>query len=170
MKPFKESPRLNSSVAAVVKPRICPAPPPSAVSQPRLRALAAAFVLLTTASGRVSAQYQYPFQDPAVPMEDRVTNVISLMTLDEKVAFLSSRPGMPRLGIKPMGHVEGLHGLAMGGPSNWGRRNPTPTTIFPQAIGMAETWDTDVIHKAGALEGYEAHAAAVRMRFAATRK
>jgi beta-glucosidase len=43
----------------------------------------------------------------------------------------------------------------MGGPSNWGRRSPHPTTIFPQAIGMAETWDTDVIHQAGAVEGYE---------------
>ena len=142
MKPFKESPRFDSFVAAV--------------TQPRRRALAVAFVLLTAAAARLSAQYQYPFQDPAVPMEDRITNVISLMTLDEKVAFLSSRPGVPRLGIKPMGHVEGLHGLAMGGPSNWGRRNPAPTTIFPQAIGMAATWDTDVIHEAGALEGYEA--------------
>jgi beta-glucosidase len=103
----------------------------------------------------ISAQYQYPFQDPNLPIEERVTNIVSLMTLEEKVAFLSQRPGLPRLGIRPMGHAEGLHGLAMGGPSNWGRRNPTPTTIFPQAIGMAETWDTNVIHQAAAAEGYE---------------
>jgi len=108
---------------------------------------------LITASPR--AQYQYPFQNPDLPIEDRVNNIISLMTLEEKVAFLSSRPGVPRLGITAMGHVEGLHGLAMGGPSNWGRRNPAPTTIFPQAIGMAETWDVDVVRQAGAVEGYE---------------
>jgi beta-glucosidase len=104
---------------------------------------------------RLFAKDQYPFQNPDLPIEERVNNIVSLMTLEEKVAFLSSRPGVPRLGIKAMGHVEGLHGVAQGGPSNWGRRNPTPTTIFPQAIGMAETWDTDVIHQAGAVEGYE---------------
>jgi beta-glucosidase len=101
------------------------------------------------------AQPQYPFQNPELPLEDRVNNIVSLMTLQEKIAFLSSRPGVPRLGIRAMGHVEGLHGLARGGPSNWGRRNPVPTTIFPQAIGMAETWDTDIMHQAGAVEGYE---------------
>jgi beta-glucosidase len=98
---------------------------------------------------------QFPFQNPAMALEERVDNIVSLMTLDEKIAFFSSRPGVPRLGIRAMGHVEGLHGLARGGPSNWGRRNPVPTTIFPQAIGMAETWDTEVIHQAAAVEGYE---------------
>jgi beta-glucosidase len=98
---------------------------------------------------------QYPFQNPAMALEERVNNIVSLMTLDEKVAFFSSRPGVPRLGIRAMGHVEGLHGLARGGPSNWGRRNPVPTTIFPQAIGMAETWDTEAIHQAAAVEAYE---------------
>ena len=98
---------------------------------------------------------QYPFQNPDLPVEERVNNIVSLMTLQEKVAFLSSRPGVPRLGIRAMGHVEGLHGLARGGPSNWGRRNPVPTTTFPQAIGMAETWDPDVMQQAGAVESYE---------------
>src|ERR1035437_8884954 len=98
---------------------------------------------------------QYPFQNPAMALEERVDNIVSLMTLDEKIAFFSSRPGVPRLDIRAMGQGEGLHGLARGGPSNWGRRNPVPTTIFPQAIGMAETWDTEVIHQAAAVEGYE---------------
>ena len=78
------------------------------------------------------------------------------MTLEEKLAFLSQHPGVPRLGIKSMGHAEGLHGLDQGGPSNWAPKPPYLTTIFPQAIGMAETWDTDVMHQAGAVEGYEA--------------
>src|SRR5215472_1535057 len=122
-------------------------------SESKLLTLLTVSVLLATV--RLFADYQYPFQNPDLPLEERVSNVISLMTLQEKVAFLSSRPGVPRLGIKPMGHVEGLHGLAQGGPSNWGRRNPAPTTIFPQAIGMAETWDTEVLRQAGAVEGYE---------------
>ena len=99
---------------------------------------------------------QFAFQNPNLPLEERVDNIVSLMTLDEKIAFFSSRPGVPRLGIRAMGQVEGLHGLARGGPSNWGRRNPVPTTIFPQAIGMSETWNPDVIHQAAAVEGYEA--------------
>jgi len=104
---------------------------------------------------RVSGQTPYPFQDPNLPIEERVSNVISLMTLEEKVAFLSSRPGVPRLGIQNMGHCEGLHGMAQGGPSNWGKRNPHPTTIFPQAYGMGETWDTELMQQAGAVEGHE---------------
>lgn len=118
--------------------------------------LSALCLFFTVLVAPVRAQYQYPFQDPNLPEEVRVTNIISLMTLEEKVAFLSSRPGVPRLGIKAMGHVEGLHGLAQGGPSNWAPRPPYPTTIFPQAVGMAETWDPDVMHQAGAVEGYEA--------------
>ena len=98
---------------------------------------------------------QYPFQNPAMALEDRVDNIVTLMTLDEKVAFFSSRPGVPRLGIHAMGHVEGLHGLAHGGPSNWGRRNPVPTTIFPQAYGLGETWDPEILHQVAAVEGYE---------------
>lgn len=117
---------------------------------------AAAAILIGLASALTArAEYQYPFQNPDLPAETRITNAIALMTLDEKIDLLRFRAGVPRLGIKPLGSVEGLHGEAMGGPSNWGRRNPAPTTIFPQAIGMAETWDTDVIHQAGAVEGYE---------------
>jgi beta-glucosidase len=101
------------------------------------------------------AQFNYPFQNPDLPIEERISNVISLMTLDEKIAFLSSRPGVPRLGIRAMGHSEGLHGMAQGGPSNWGQRNPHPTTILPQAYGLGETWDAELLRQAGALEGYE---------------
>jgi len=95
----------------------------------------------------------YPFQNPALPLEDRVNNAVSLMTLEEKIAFFSSEPGVPRLGIRPMGHVEGLHGVARGGPSS--RRNPIFTTTFPQSIGLGETWDAAILKQAGGVEGYE---------------
>ena len=110
--------------------------------------------VLLALSLRVFAQTQYPFQNPELPLEERVNNIVSLMTLDEKIAFLSQRPGVPRLGIRAMGHVEGLHGLAQGQPGNWGRRGPVTTTTFPQSIGMGETWDPDIVRQAGAIEGY----------------
>jgi len=99
--------------------------------------------------------YQYPFQNPDLPLEQRVDNIVSLMTLDEKVDCLGTRPNVPRLGIQGTGHVEGLHGLALGGPGGWGRPTPIPTTQFAQAIGMGETWDPDLIRKAGGVEGNE---------------
>lgn len=119
------------------------------------RYLLAAICVLGLGAEGARAQYEYPFRNPKLPLEERVNNVVSLMTVEEKVEFLSSSPGVPRLGIKAMGHVEGLHGLARGGPSNWGRRNPVPTTIFPQAYGMGETWDPELMRQAGALEGCE---------------
>ena len=106
--------------------------------------------------GQKADQPSYPFQNPDMPLEERVNNIVSLMTLDEKVAFLSQRPGVERLGIKSMGHVEGLHGLAQGAPGGWGRRGPVTTTTFPQSYGMGETWDPEIIRQSGAIEGYEA--------------
>lgn len=119
------------------------------------------------------AQYQYPFQDPSRPAEERITNLISLMTLDEKIACLSTRTSVPRLGITGTDHAEGLHGLSMDGPRVGGGQPgaapptaaPPPgrrrfarikTTTFPQAIGMAETWNPDIVRQVGAAEGYEA--------------
>jgi len=98
---------------------------------------------------------QYPFQNPNLPVEERVKNIISLLTPDEKVACLSTNPGVPRLSIKGCSHVEGLHGLARGGPSNWGKRDPITTTIFPQAIGLAESWEPEVLKQAASIESYE---------------
>jgi beta-glucosidase len=103
----------------------------------------------------LSAQTEYPFQNPDLPAEERINNIISLLTLEEKISCLGTDPGVPRLGIKGTRHVEGLHGLARGGPSNWGRRDPVPTTIFPQAIGLAESWDPETVHEAASVEGYE---------------
>ena len=97
---------------------------------------------------KANAQYQYPFQDPNLSVEERVTNIVSLLTLDEKVVCLGLNPSVPRLGIKGTKHVEGLHGLALGGPGNWDCKDGkphVPTTTFPQAIGMAETWDPEMI-------------------------
>jgi len=98
----------------------------------------------------------YPFQDPSQPTEVRVNNIVSLMTLDEKIAALGTNPSVPRLGIVGSDHIEGLHGVALGGPGGWGGTNPIPTTQFPQAVGLGETWDPDLIRQAAAAEGEEA--------------
>ena len=113
-------------------------------------------LLLVTAS--LSAQQKYPFQNPKLDMEKRIDNLLSLMTLDEKIQALSTNPSIPRLGVKGTGHVEGLHGLAMGGPpGEWGGKNkePLPTTTFPQAYGLGETWDTELLQKIANVEAIE---------------
>jgi beta-glucosidase len=102
--------------------------------------------------------YQYPFQNPQLPIEARINNILSLMTLEEKIAALSTDPSVPRLGIVGSTHIEGLHGVALGGPGGWEGRGlqPLPTTQFPQAVGLGETWDPDLLRQAAAVEGYEA--------------
>ena len=101
-------------------------------------------------------QSQYPFQNPSLPAEERINNLLSLMTIDEKISCLGTNPSVPRLGVKGSSHVEGIHGLAQGGPGGWGRPKVVPSTTFPQGIGLGETWDTDLIRHAAEVEGYEA--------------
>ncbi|OOG63696.1 glycoside hydrolase family 3 C-terminal domain-containing protein [Flavobacterium sp. A45] len=101
---------------------------------------------------------QYPFQNPNLETEKRIDNLLFLMTLEEKVAVLSTNPSVPRLGVVGTGHVEGLHGLALGGPGEWGGKGKEPltTTTFSQAYGLGETWDVDLIQKVAQVEGFEA--------------
>ncbi|HET9786555.1 MAG TPA: glycoside hydrolase family 3 N-terminal domain-containing protein, partial [Pyrinomonadaceae bacterium] len=98
----------------------------------------------------------YPFQNPDLPIEKRIDNILSLMTLDEKIECLDTNPNVPRLGIKGSGHVEGIHGLTQGGPGKWGRPLTVPSTTFPQGIGLGETWNADLLRQVGEVEGYEA--------------
>ena len=118
-----------------------------------------AFALLPLiASLAWTQQYQYPFQDPSLPIEARIDNILSLMSAEEKISALSTTPDVPRLGIRGSEHIEGLHGAAYGGPGGWEGRGlkPLPTTQFPQSVGLGETWDPDLLQKAAAIEGYEA--------------
>jgi beta-glucosidase len=112
--------------------------------------------LLTLSTG--SNAQSYPFQDVNLPEDERLDNLISLMTLEEKIAHLSPRlPGIPRLGVKGTRTVEGLHGLAWSGPANWAvkGKSAAPTTTFPQAIGLAQTWDPELLEEIAAWEAYE---------------
>ena len=98
----------------------------------------------------------YPFQNPSLPDEARITDLISRMTLAEKIDCMGARAAIPRLGVVGSPHIEGYHGVAQGGPSNWGQRNPTPTTQFPQAYGLGATWDPELIRQVAAQEALEA--------------
>jgi beta-glucosidase len=101
----------------------------------------------------------YPFQDPGLPDDARLDNLISLMTLEEKIDNLSPMlPGVPRLGVRGTRIVEGLHGLAWSGPANWAvkGKGEAPTTTFPQAIGLAQMWDPELLERIADWEAYEA--------------
>jgi beta-glucosidase len=102
------------------------------------------------------ASFEYPFQDPDRPEEERVSDLIGRMTLEEKIDCLAGRAAVPRLGVEGSPHIEGYHGVAQGGPSNWGRRNPTATTQFPQAYGLGSTWDPELVRRVAAEEAREA--------------
>ena len=103
-----------------------------------------------------SNRNQYPFQNPDLSTEQRIDNLLSLMNIEEKISCLGTNPSVPRLGIKASGHVEGIHGLAQGGPGKWGRPKTIPTTTFPQGIGLGETWDPELLRQVANVEGYEA--------------
>ena len=99
-------------------------------------------LLIASTTGIIHAQNV--FNDPAI--NERLDDLIARMTLDEKVDALGNNTQVPRLGIQASGSVEGLHGIVLGGPT-YGDRANTPTTGFPQAYGLGETWDTDLLHR-----------------------
>ncbi|GGE71566.1 glycoside hydrolase family 3 protein [Sphingomonas prati] len=79
--------------------------------------------------------------DTAATPEVRAQDIVSRMTLEEKAAQLGhTAPAIPRLGVPEYNWWnEGLHGVARAGIA----------TVFPQAIGMAATWDTALLAKVG---------------------
>ncbi len=95
--------------------------------------------------------YEYPFQNPDLSREERVDDLVSRMTLEEKIAqMLNNAPAIERLGIPAYNWWnEGLHGVA---------RTPYRVTMFPQAIGMAATFDKEAIHQVGVYTSDEGRA------------
>jgi beta-glucosidase len=105
-----------------------------------------------------SAQADYPFRDTRLNDDQRIADLLGRLTLDEKIQLMSNHPYYPRLGLVFSGQVEGLHGLALGGPGGWGGKGkqPVPTTTFSQEKGLGETWNPELLKKIATLEGYEA--------------
>jgi beta-glucosidase len=95
------------------------------------------------------AQTQYPFQNPSLSFDQRVNDLVARLTLEEKVAqMLNAAPAIDRLGIPAYDWWnEVLHGVA---------RTPYRVTVYPQAIAMAATFDTNslkLMAQYSALEG-----------------
>jgi beta-glucosidase len=118
----------------------------------------AGLVLAAGLAQLACAQADYPFRDPKLSDDQRIADLLGRLTLAEKVELMSDHPKFPRLGLVFSGQVEGLHGLALGGPAGWGGRGllEMPTTTFPQEKGLGATWDPELVKKIASLEGYEA--------------
>jgi beta-glucosidase len=95
--------------------------------------------------------YQYPFLDPSLPLKERVRDLISRLTLEEKTGFIPTRNhAVERLGI-PAWSIggEGAHGFVNREGQN---------TTFPQTIGLAAGWDRELMYKIGEVTATEARA------------
>jgi beta-glucosidase len=106
-----------------------------------------------SANAKQSPAFEHASQvwfDSSQPLEKRVDALVSSMTIDEKAAQMNNHaPAIPRLGVPEYDYWnEGLHGSARSGYS----------TLFPQAIGLAATWDTDLQHQVGVVVSTEARA------------
>ena len=94
--------------------------------------------VLCSVGSRMTAQETYPFRNPQLSVEQRVDDLVSRLTLEEKVKqMLNSTPPIDRLGIPAYNWWnECLHGIG---------RTKYHVTVFPQAIGMAAAWNDALI-------------------------
>jgi beta-glucosidase len=104
----------------------------------------------TNAETQTQQEAKPAYLDPNLPTEQRVNDLVSRMTLEEKVSQMQDvAPAIPRLGIPAYNWWnEALHGVARAGNA----------TVFPQAIGLAAMWDTDLMHRVAGVISTEARA------------
>ncbi|MFJ3777481.1 glycoside hydrolase family 3 C-terminal domain-containing protein [Streptomyces sp. NPDC090075] len=95
-----------------------------------------------------------PFRDPHLPFAKRIDDLLTRLTLDEKVSFLHQfAPAVDRLGIAAFRTgQEALHGVAWMGPA----------TVFPQAVGLGATWNTELVRRVGEAVSKEVRAMRAR--------
>jgi beta-glucosidase len=99
---------------------------------------------------KLKAQNIPVYKDAGQPLDVRVKYLVSKLTLEEKVSLLGyNSKAIPRLGIPAYNWWnEGLHGVARAGEA----------TIFPQAIGMAATFNDDLLKEVSTVISTEARA------------
>lgn len=92
----------------------------------------------------------FRFNNPSLPIDARVQDLISRLTLEEKIEqMMNSTPEIKRLNIAPYDYWnEALHGVGRSGVA----------TVFPQAIGLGATFDTDLAYKVSSAISDEARA------------
>jgi beta-glucosidase len=100
--------------------------------------------------GSLANAAQFPYQNPSLPIEQRVADLVGRLTPEEKISQMTmTAAAIPRLDIPEYTWWnEGLHGVARSGYA----------TVFPQAIGLAATWDTTLMHSVGDTISTEARA------------
>jgi beta-glucosidase len=106
--------------------------------------------LYVSATALTQAAGAQVYADANRPVAERVDDMIGRMTLEEKAAQLqNTAPAIPRLNIPAYDYWnEALHGVARAGEA----------TIFPQAIGMAATWDKELMKREGQVVAVEGRA------------
>jgi len=90
------------------------------------------------------------YKDPSAALDRRVEDLLSRMTLEEKISqLMNDSPAIERLDVPRYNWWnESLHGVARAGRA----------TVFPQAIGLAATWDTDLMFRVATTISDEARA------------
>src|SRR5678815_3340551 len=101
-------------------------------------------------SGQETGTGRPPYLDESLSFEQRARDLVSRMTLEEKVLQMKDvAPAIPRLGVPEYNWWnEALHGVARSGLS----------TVFPQAIGVAATWDDTAMFRMATVISDEARA------------
>ncbi|HZB45640.1 MAG TPA: glycoside hydrolase family 3 N-terminal domain-containing protein, partial [Pyrinomonadaceae bacterium] len=119
------------------------------------RAVSFALCFVVVVNSPVRAQMQKPdgrapYLDPSLPLERRVADLVSRMTLEEKVSqMMNAAPAIPRLGVPEYDWWnEALHGVAFNGVA----------TVFPQAIGLGATFDPRLVRSVAEVISTEARA------------
>ena len=93
---------------------------------------------------------QPSYLDPDIPINERVQDLLSRLTLEEKLGqFIHPVNSIPRLGIPAYNFwSEGLHGVGRNGRA----------TVFPQVIGMSATWNPELVKAIASAIGDEGRA------------
>ncbi len=104
---------------------------------------------MTRAHGR--GEGQPPFRNARLPLEERIRDLLGRLSLEEKLGLMASRQEpVPRLGLGEF-HIggEAAHGLVT---------KDGPSTVFPQTLGLACSWDVELLRELGSVVGDEARA------------
>ncbi len=106
------------------------------------------FIIMLLIGPHIACAQELPYRNTILGYEERVCDLISRMTLEEKISQLcNDAHGIDRLGVLPYNWwSEALHGVARNGKA----------TVFPQAIGLAATFDTALVYKAASAISDEA--------------
>ncbi|MBD0835104.1 glycoside hydrolase family 3 C-terminal domain-containing protein [Aestuariibaculum suncheonense] len=94
--------------------------------------------------------YEFPFQDPSLTLDKRIDDLISRLTLEEKVdQMMNGTSAIERLSIPPYDYWnEALHGVG----------RASAATVYPQAIGLGATFDKDLVYRVSSAISDEARA------------